>query len=441
MSNTQKVLIVVVGVCVLFFGFIIGRMGGADTNATVLATTPVTPISADQKHNLAVWGEKYPLEYNSYLKTGEMNEKPGNYGGSTKYQWLERQPEMLINFKGFGFSKDYADDRGHVYAMEDVTETLRVNEKTRGACITCKTPYLEDLYDKYGWDYAAMPFADIVQEIEDGVSMGDGSITCSECHDPATMDLRIISPSLIKGLEARGIDWTQASVDEMRSYVCAQCHVTYYMAPETFEVVFPWTHGWTVDEVWEHYVDEASKPDGFLGDWVHPDSQVAMVKDRHPDFEAWSTGVHGKAGVSCADCHMPYMTENGQKYSSHWLTSPLNNIENSCGVCHDQGTDWLLDSVMSTQENFWTLQRAAGTAVANAHTAILTASETEGVDEAELNNARQIVRKAQMYWDFVAAESSMGFHNSDQGMRTAGQALEWANEAILSAYKAAGKEL
>lgn len=436
MSNTQKILIGVVGVCVLFFGFIIGRMGGADTNTTVLTTVGASPIAADRIYDPAAWGEKYPLQYASYLKAGETALSPseGIFGGSINSPHVDRQPEIAANFKGMAFSIDYTEDRGHIYAIPDILETKRVNQNTRAACITCKTPYLEQYYNEYGWDFAALPFSDVMSEIPEE----HGSISCANCHDPNTMELRVINQAFIEAQERRGVDLSQASRQDMRSYVCAQCHSEYFFEPGTFRIVFPWDNGLKADQVYDYY---ATVPYGFAQDWKHPDSQAAMLKVQHPDYEAWTTGIHGKAGVSCADCHMPYMVEKGQKYSSHWVTSPLRTVSASCGTCHDQGDEWLMDSVVSIQENFWPLQHAAGQAVAQAHEAIMKASEVAGVDEAELANARELVRKAQWFWDYVAAENSMGFHNPEQGMKTAGQALDLANQAIQAAYKAANLQL
>ena len=175
-------------------------------------------------------------------------------------------------------------------------------------------------------------------------------------------------------------------------------------------------------------------------DWQHPDSKTAMLKVQHPEFETWSTGVHGQAGVSCADCHMPYMRQDGQKYTSHWVTSPLKHLDASCTTCHDQGSAWLQERVKTIQNHTWQLQHSAGLVVAKAHAAIKKASEVPQADQAELAQARELVRRAQWNWDFVAAENSMGFHNPDQVLHTCGQAMELGYKAIESANRAAGIE-
>ena len=41
--------------------------------------------------------------------------------------------------------------------------------------------------------------------------------------------------------------------------------------------------------------------------------------------------THYKAGVACADCHMPYTRDGAAKFSTHDVHSPLLNAEAACG--------------------------------------------------------------------------------------------------------------
>jgi nitrite reductase (cytochrome c-552) len=382
---------------------------------TPQSVTKVTPIP-DKEYDPAVWGKLYPLEYKSFQRNLEMSPSPTGYGGSVNYQKSEKEPEIFVNFKGFGFSKDYSEDRGHPYAVKDLLKSKRVTPKTPGACMTCKTANLRDVWQEKGWGYAKTPLTEIAPKLKH-------AITCANCHDPQTMKLRVINPALAEALKRRGTDINQSSKDQMRTYVCAQCHVEYYFEPETTKVIFPWDKGLEPEKIYEYY---AGQPSGFVNDWVHPESQVKLLKAQHPDFETWSSGVHGKAGVSCADCHMPYMRQNGVKYTSHWVTSPMKHAEAACGACHDQGGKWLLESVKSTQDKVWKLQRTAGQAVAQAHEVIAKAKASP----AEMEKARELLRKAQWYWDFVAAENGMGFHNPTQALSTLGLSIDAANQAV-----------
>ncbi len=335
---------------------------------------------------------------------------------------------MIANFAGMPFSKDYAEDRGHVYAVEDLKDSKRIGPASKGACITCKTPYVEQFYKESGWGYANKPLTELMERTKHPV-------TCAQCHDPETMALRVINPAFIEAQANRGIDVKKATREEMRTYVCAQCHSEYYFEPGTTRVVFPWDKGFKPEEMYSYY---AEKPNGFMQDWKHADSGAAMLKAQHPDYETFANGTHAKAGVTCADCHMPYMRKNGQKYSSHYVTSPLKTLDASCSPCHSQEAAWLNERVKTIQDQTFTLQHTAGQNVAKAHAAIKKASALANVDQNELANSRELVRKAQWMWDIVAAENSMGFHNTDQIMTTLGQANELAHQAIQSANRAAG---
>ncbi|MBP2630059.1 MAG: Nitrite reductase (cytochrome, ammonia-forming) [Firmicutes bacterium] len=420
----QKCLIGLIGVTVLFFGFIVVRIGVAKPADSV----KVAKIEAGQELNMNAYSKAYPLQYKSYMKNNEMAPSVTGFGGSTKYQHSERQPEIKENFKGYPFSIDYADDRGHTYAGEDVLSTKRINDKSPAACITCKTPYVDKFYQEMGWKYASRPFKELANQVP-----ADGYLSCAECHEPQTMALRVVNPAFIEALARQGKDIKNATHQEMRAYVCAQCHVEYYFDKDK-RVVLPWDKGVKPADMYAYY-SEHDKTD-FESDFVQPDSKVKVLKAQHPDYETWSTSVHADNGVTCVDCHMPYMRDNGQKYTSHWMTDPLRTPEDSCGKCH-QDTAKLTERVKTIQNNTFQIQHTAGQTVAKAHQAIKAASEQPGVDLVELENARELTRKAQWFWDIVAAENSMGFHNPDQALNTLGQSIDLAHQAIESANKAA----
>ncbi len=375
----------------------------------------------------AVWGKYYPLQYESYRKNLEMSPSPTGFGGSEKVQKSVLEPEILINFKGMAFSKEYTEDRGHPYAIQDLKETKRVTPASPGACMTCKTANLIDIYKSKGWQYAKTPLPELYPLMKH-------PIVCANCHDPATMNLRVVNPAFVEAMQRRGIDVKKATREEMRSYVCGQCHVEYYFEPESQKVVFPWEKGVLPEQMYAYY---QKRPAGFDQDWLHPDSQAKMLKAQHPEFETWQNGVHGKSGVSCADCHMPYVRKHGRKYTSHWVTSPMRTTKESCMTCHTQSAEWLLQRVKTIQGNAWQLQKAAGQAVARAHDVIGKAGNVAGVKQAELAKARELLRKAQWFWDIVAAENSMGFHNPDQVLNTLGQSIDMAHQAAATANKAA----
>src|SRR4030042_6396453 len=119
-----------------------------------------------------------------------------------------------------------------------------------------------------------------------------------------------------------------ATRQEMRSFVCGQCHVEYYFAGKGKLVTYPWAKGLKVDDI-EAYYDEIE-----FSDWKHEETQGAVLKAQPPEFEMWNQGIHSRSGVACADCHMPYMRQGAIKISDHHVRSPLLNVERACLTCH-----------------------------------------------------------------------------------------------------------
>jgi nitrite reductase (cytochrome c-552) len=425
LSRNTKIILSLVGIVLFLLCIVIVKVFMIQPATTVkLANIP------DGEYDPAVWGKYYPLEYRSYQKNLEMAPSPTGFGGDEKIQKSVKEPELLINFKGMPFSKDYTYRRGHPYSVEDLKESKRIQPTAPGACMTCKSANLIDIYKEMGWNYAKTPIEQLLPRLK-------VPIVCANCHDPKTMNLRVINPAFIEAMERRGIDIKKATRQEMRSYVCGQCHSTYFIEPTGKRVVFPWDKGLLPEQMYAYYTE---KPFGFEQDWVHPDSQVKTLKARHPDYETWISGVHGRSGVTCADCHMPYMMENGQKYTSHWVTSPMKRIQESCRPCHTQDNDWLLDRVKTIQNNNWQVQHIAGQTIARAHEILGKAGNVPKVNKEELEKSREFLRKAQIFWDLVAAENGMGFHNPDQDLNTLGRAIDMAHQAIASANRAAGTQ-
>ncbi len=418
MSKLQKILAGIAAVCVAFFGFVVVRIGAAPNDDSV----KLAKIPKDQQLTRDGYKDAYPLEYESFMKNNEMHPSPTGYGGSDKVDHLKEQPEALENFKGYKFALQYDDDRGHTYAGIDILESKR-RPGQKGSCIVCKSSYMYDVYFKEsGWDFATKPFDEIAAPIKDDEWFG-----CSTCHDPETMNLRVYQQGFVEAMSRRGVDISKASHNEMRAYVCGQCHNEYYFAKEDGRVVEPWDNGFDAEEIYQYYQD--GHAGGFTQDWIHADSKTPMLKAQHPDYETWQDSIHAMNGVTCVDCHMPYMRKDGQKYTSHWMTNPLFTPQESCQKCHQESAETLTKRVKTIGDNTFRLQRIAGQTVANAHKTIKAAMDASATDE-QLAAARQTLREAQWYWDFVAAESSMGFHNPDKQMRVLGLAIDKAHTAI-----------
>jgi nitrite reductase (cytochrome c-552) len=243
-------------------------------------------------------------------------------------------------------------------------------------------------------------------------------VACIDCHAPDTMELRITRPGFMEGMRAlkasQGVpDYdvnTMATRQEMRAFVCGQCHVEYYFSGPEKRLVYPWANGIKADEILGYYQES-----GFR-DWVHAESGAPALKAQHPEFEMWSQGVHAKSGVTCADCHMPYERVGAMKISDHHVRSPLLNINKACQTCHRWDETELRERVYTIQDRTYEIRNLAINALIALITDIKAARDSGATDEA-LAVARDEQRQAQFLVDFIEAENSMGFHAPQEAMR------------------------
>lgn len=214
---------------------------------------------------------------------------------------------------------------------------------------------------------------------------------------------------------------------------CAPCHVEYYFkeTPKNY-LKFPWGKGTTVEGMIDYY-----DAIGF-SDYTHAISKTPILKAQHPDFEMYSTGIHAYRGVSCADCHMPYKAEGGQKYTDHHVQSPLLNIANSCAVCHRWSEDEIRRRVETIQDKTQKAKADTEDALVKAHFDIAAAMEAGAGDE-ELAEARRLLRHAQFRWDYVSANNGMGFHSPQETMRILGDSVNQAQQSRLLAARILAK--
>lgn len=411
-------------VVVFFLGLLASSIVERRSEA-VFAYTPEVKFSQFEPRN-EKWGELFPREYNTYMKTADTTFR-SKYNGSAMVDMLEESPEMVVLWAGYLFSRDYSQGRGHYYAVEDIRKTLRTGSPADGVpspqpntCWACKSPDVPRVMNQEGvagfyrgtWDTKG---PEVINPIG-----------CADCHDSKTMNLRISRPALVEAFSNMGKDITKASHQEMRSLVCAQCHVEYYFNKQMEEgvqyLVFPWKNGTSVEEI-EKYYDEI----GFY-DWTHALSRTPMLKAQHPDYEVYLTGVHASRGVSCADCHMPFISEGGQKFTDHHLQSPLNNVASSCQVCHREETDRLIKDVYTRQdkvaENRMSLERL----LVRCHVEAKTAWD-RGATQEQMKEIQDFIRRAQWRWDFSAAGHGNSFHSPVELSRIISGGITMAQEA------------
>lgn len=404
----------------------------------------------DQVDDPAVWGKQFPMEYDLYKRTTDMQRT--RYGGSegvphsptegdpraiVSRSKLEMDPRLKTMWAGYSFSADYREKRGHAYMLEDqaFTERQKVT-KQPGTCLNCHaslyTTYMQLGNGDITKGFEAlnhMPYAEARQHTK-------FPIACIDCHEPKTMQLRISRPAFIEGIRAykasQGVQNFDVNKDatrqEMRSYVCGQCHVTYYFRGPEKRLTFPWPKGLQLQQI------VAAENEDNVKEWVHKDTGAPMMKPRHPEFETWSQGIHARSGVACADCHMPYMREGGQKISDHNVRSPMLNINRACQTCHRWPETELKDRVEQIQTRFYDTRQIAMDSLVDLIKDIKAAKDAGATDE-ELKNAWQAQRNCGFYIDFLVSENSMGFHADQYSVKSFAEAINTCRQGQLALRK------
>ncbi|CAE7468294.1 nrfA [Symbiodinium microadriaticum] len=463
------------------------------------------------------WGLNWPHQFDGWKSTAGDK----FYGGSSAMpeSKLDKQPWLKRLYAGYAFSIDYREARGHAYMLYDQGVTERVTKKPQaGACLHChgSTTVLyrqvgleamgEDADDEalaahFNMEAVQRGFEevstktygevlDMLKATPDGTpeenepvfppapaggftgeiagqplpeghaNTGGGEahpVTCIDCHDPATMAIRVTRPGFVNGIAAlaegdapvphipsiekwrRGGKATpydpnkDASRQELRSFVCGQCHVEYYCASK-MTLTFPWKNGLKMEDE-EQTWEETTFPDGspFM-DYAHGETGAPTFKVQHPEFELWSQGVHARNGVSCADCHMPYQRVGAAKVSNHHVRSPLENLNSACQTCHRQSEAELAQRIETIQTtNQALLERAAG-----AMTAMLDAileAKASGAEEEALEEVLKLQRKATWRLDYVSSENSRGFHAPQEAARILAESIDYSRQAEALALR------
>lgn len=432
-------------------------LSGCSDDVTTELKTPTykTGLAADELRTSA-FKAAFPKQSESFQKNNESTVMT-EYKGSVPYMknndtdplpegYKHAQPYLKNLWLGYPFMYEYREARGHTYAVQDFVHIDRINRYAEkgglpATCWNCKTPKMMEWVKADGDAF----WSKDVNEFRDKLDPKEHSVSCATCHDPQSMKLRLYSEPLKDWLKRSGKDPEKLSRNEMRSLVCAQCHVEYYFTHKdngpAAKPVFPWDKGFGPNDMYEYYKEHGPK-NGQFADWTHPASKAPMIKMQHPEYETWIDGPHGAAGVSCADCHMAYQKVDGQKISSHWTTAPLKDPNmTACRKCHaDKSPEYLRERVLYTQEKTFKQLLLAQNLSVKAHEAIRLADGYAGAkadNYADLmKNAREMVRKGQLFWDYVSAENSVGFHNPAKALDTLMSSMEYSQKAIDDASAA-----
>lgn len=461
------------------------------------------------------WGRNWPQQFDGWKATAGDK----FYGGSSALPQskLETSPWLKRLYAGYAFSIDYREARGHAYMLYDQGVTERVTKKPQaGACLHCHGSGTV-MYRKAGLqamglpadeatlaadfnmpavirgfqEVSRKPYAEVLamlQACPDGTpgenepifpqaptggftrefagqpvpeghgSMGEAHpVSCIDCHDPATMAVRITRPGFMLGMAALAESeepvphmpsverWrkgdrakpydpnAEATRQEMRSFVCGQCHVEYYCATKD-TLQFPWGYGLKAEQL-EKFWEDKTFPDGTaFFDYKHGETGAEVFKVQHPEFELWSQGVHARSGVSCADCHMPYERDGAMKVTSHNVQSPMQNINNACQQCHHTEEAELREKVATIQSRTLALMDRAAHAMTDMLDAIKEA-KAAGASEENLAPIYDLQRKAMWRLDYISSENSRGFHADQEAARILGESIDYSRQATAAALR------
>jgi nitrite reductase (cytochrome c-552) len=400
-----------------------------------------------------VWGKNFPLQYDDYLKT--IDQVRTRYGGSeaeprtptqadprsiVAQSRLEEDPRLKVMWAGYAFSKDFREERGHAYMLDDQTFTERQQVvKQPGTCINCHA----SVYVAY----KQLGGGDIFKGFEalnktpyfEARKFVNHPVACIDCHDSQTMQLRVTRPAFIEGMRAlkasQGIQNydvnKQATRQEMRAYVCGQCHDEYHFSGPEKRLVYPWAKGLLIENILAFYDEQKFK------DWEHATTGAPVLKAQHPEFEMWNQGIHARSGVACADCHMPYKREGALKISDHHVQSPLLNVNRACQTCHKWSEEELKARVDTIQTRTFNLRNLAMDALVDLINDIKAARDA-GRTDGSVTTAQDFQRRAQFYLDFIESENSTGFHAPQEAARILGESINFSRKGQV-ALRGAGK--
>ncbi|MFN3504812.1 MAG: ammonia-forming cytochrome c nitrite reductase subunit c552 [Caldimicrobium sp.] len=332
-------------------------------------------------------------------------------------------------------------------------------------CLSCKTTdlilkwaYMGDKHPKAKWDRTS-PVVDVARDTH-------RAIACFQCHDPHSTQPRVVRDALIEAVVDRGlgtypydpekskkITMTKVTFRDFRAIgilnkpdatlMCAQCHVEYNcnpgIDPKTGKAIkmddrrtnyFPWVNVLDIEKAY----DEIS-----FRDFKHEVTEAYLIKLQHPEVETFWGSKHEKAGVTCADCHMPKVkNKQGKVYTYHGQRS-VKYVPGRTAVCVNCHKDWTPEQaeyVIQGIQNyvrgkmrkaeFWISKLIDTYALAQA----------VGVSEEVLAKARGYHSKAHHMWEWWTAENSDGFHNPELAIKSLSQAIQNAVDGVLLLEKA-----
>ena len=434
--TTKKALLITAAVAVAIALVLLFSCQPAKTQA-------VRPVAiADNDYDPANWGKAYPIHYELWKKTeepttaGKSKYKRGFDADRITYDKLSEFPFMALLFNGWGFGVEYNEPRGHAFMLKDQLEIDPSRVGAGGVCLTCKTPYAPKFEKEMGVNYYRDPWKEVQQRLpKEHQELG---VACVDCHNNKDMTLRISRGfTLGKALDVIHVDQAKLTRQEMRTVVCAQCHVTYNIKKDADKksvgVYFPW-QGSTWGAITVENIIKQIRSDESVGEWKQNVTGFKMPFMRHAEFELFSNNsVHWKAGAACADCHMPYTKVGSYKVSDHRVMSPLKNDLKACMQGHTESVEWLTGQVTAIQDRTVSLMIRAGYATATAAKLLEKAHAVQAsgkaLDQKLYDKAKDYYMEAFFRVLYVGGENSVGFHNPTEAMRILGDSVAFAEKS------------
>src|SRR5690242_17292804 len=162
----------------------------------------------------AVWGKNFPLQYDGYKRT--VDQVRTRYGGSeavpktptdadprsvVAQSRLEEDPRLKTMWAGYAFAKDFREERGHAYMLDDQTYTERQQVvKQPGTCLQCHASIVVP-YSKLGDGDLTKGFEKLNQmPFAEARKLVTHPVACIDCHDPKTLQLRVTRPGFMEGM-------------------------------------------------------------------------------------------------------------------------------------------------------------------------------------------------------------------------------------------------
>lgn len=426
-------------------------------------TTPAAPPAQTSRAQItpiedpSTLEKKYPGQYAGWQATAQPTEpgksryKKGYDSDGIVYDKMDQYPFLALLLHGSGYALEFNEPRGHAHMIEDQLAVEPARVKAGGSCLSCKTPYAPQLQEELGSDYFGNPFLEVLGRIpEEHRGLG---VACGDCHRSEDMSLQVSRGfTLGKGLEALGKNPDELQSADLRTLVCAQCHVTYTIPQDdegkSTDVVFPWQGSEWGKITVENIIDRI-RGESRLTEWTQQVTGFRLGYIRHPEFEFFSNdSPHWQVGAACADCHMPPAEVDGEMISDHRVMSPLKNDLRGCAQCHGEDSETLRQKVFAVQDQ--TVSDLIRSGYATAAVAKLF-ENVHAKMEAGLAIAPALYAEARDHYEeafyrviFMSVENSFGFHNPPEASRILNDAAEHAAAAdhlLRRALAEAGAEV